>query len=628
MRAFFYSGPRNYYAREETVSNSPHQNRILVDLIRKKKWYYLGSVLAVSIASYFLFLVPTIGKLVIDCVIRDTCSDDAGLVSLLIVRLGGGIDSVSVQLWIAGAVIVIVTALAGLFMYLKDYLAAAACESTIRSLRDELFGHLHRLSDTYLNKADSGDIVQRCTSDIDTLRDFLTVQVMNIGRTSLLMAIVIPLMFMQSAAMSVLALCLVPIVLYFAWIFFERIKILFKQVDEAEGRMTTIIQENLTGIRVVRAFARQEYECDKFDAGNTHYSDLHYTLICMLANFWSLSDLLCMAQNGLVLIGGGWFAAQGKISVGTYFAFIGYTNMLIWPIRQLGQQLSEAGKATVAIGRIQEILDAPGETEPANGQNLPTHFSGRVRFKNVSFGYDENKPVVKGVSFLIDPGETIAIVGPTGSGKSTLIQLLMRLQEYQMGSIRLDGMELNKINRESVRQHVGSLLQEPFLFSRSLRENIKFGRLGANDEQMICAARDAAIHHTIEGFQHGYNTVIGERGVRLSGGQKQRVTLSRTLLKEAQVLVLDDTLSAVDTNTERDIIRTLHRKRGRQTVLIITHRISVCQNADRIFVMEDGRLTAQGPHAALKNISGFYQKLWRIQTGQKEDFTADFPMSA
>jgi ATP-binding cassette subfamily B protein len=309
--------------------------------------------------------------------------------------------------------------------------------------------------------------------------------------------------------------------------------------------------------------------------------------------------------------------------VGTYFAFIGYVNMLIWPIRQLGQQLSDAGKATVAIGRIQEILDAPEEESTDTERDLPKDFAGSISFNNVSFGFDPVKPVLKDVSFDIQAGETIAIVGPTGAGKSSLIQLLMRLHDYQEGTIKLGGYELNTLNRQSVRQGIGSLLQEPFLFSRSLKENIKFGRQGASDDQMIRSTSDASVHHTIESFQQKYETVIGERGVSLSGGQKQRVTLSRTLIQETPILVLDDTLSAVDSNTEREIIRALHKKRGKQTLIIITHRISVCRNSDRVFVMQDGQLAAQGTHEQLQNEPGFYQELWQIQSGQRDAFDAD-----
>jgi len=609
------------------VKKSKHQNRLLVELIRSEKWYYLGSVISVGIASYFMFLVPTIGKIVIDRVIDQPQLAQPGLVDNLIQAVGGA-QALARNLWIAGLAIVAATVLAGLFMYLKDYLAAKACESTVRDLRNRLFAHLHRLPEKYLGNADSGDILQRCTSDIDTLREFLTVQVMNIGRTVVLICIVVPLMLAQSVAMSALSLVLIPIVFYFAWHFFERIKSLFQEVDEAEGELTNIVQENLTGIRVVRAFARQTHECEKFEQSNYRYSELNYRLICLLADFWSLSDLLCLAQSGILLIGGGWLVANDQASMGTYFAFIGYTTILIWPIRQLGQELSEASKATVAIGRIQEILSVPEETDHESSAQSSIPLSGHIRFSNLSFGYDANKPVLRDINFDVAGGETVAIVGPTGAGKSTLIGLLMRLYDYDQGSIQIDGHELCSIDRTTVRRHIGTLLQEPFLFSRSLRENIKFGRQSASDEQMFLSSRDASVHHTIQSFSKGYETIIGERGVSLSGGQKQRVTLSRTLLQETPILVLDDTLSAVDSATERKIIQALHRKQGEQTLLIITHRISVCREADRILVLQDGRLSAQGHHDQLIEQPGFYRDLWRIQSGQNTEFLDALSTSA
>ena len=601
------------------MNPSKHHHRILVDLIRNKRWHYLGSVVAVCIATYFMFLVPTIGKVVIDRVITDTPESDGGFLNRVIDWTGGA-ETLSGHLWWAGLAIIVTTALAGAFMYLKDYLAARACEDTLKDLRERLFAHLHRLSETYLNNADSGDLVQRCTSDMDTLRQFLTRQVMDMGRTVVLVCILVPLMFMASPVMAAVSLFMLPVVFVYAWVYFGRIKSLFQEVDEAEGDLTTIVQENLTGIRVVRAFARQDYECEKFEQGNARYRDLNMKLIRMLSNFWASSDLLCLIQNGFVLIGGGYLASRGVITVGTYFAFTLYANMLIWPIRQLGQQLSEAGKATVAIGRIQEILDAPEEPQSEGERDLPEDVRGDIAFEGVSFGFEPHRPVLNDVSFRIAAGETIAIVGPTGAGKSMLIQLLMRLHDYTTGSIRVGGYELSSVRRQSVRRRIGTLLQEPFLFSRSLRDNIKFGRPSASDDHMVRSTTDAAVHHTIEAFQDKYETVIGERGVSLSGGQKQRVTLSRTLLRDSPVLVLDDTLSAVDANTEQQILKALRRKRGEQTLLIITHRISVCRQADRIFVMQNGQLTEQGTHDALHDRPGFYRQLWRIQSGQKAQF--------
>ncbi|WP_261887419.1 ABC transporter ATP-binding protein [Vibrio aerogenes] len=607
------------------MNSSKHPNQFLLELIQQKKWYYSGSAIAVSIASYFMFLGPTIGQIAIDTLLSSGHTTTHSSLQWLVDWIGS-----PDRLWLAGVAIVVVTALGGLFMYLKDFLAARACEQTVKSLRERLFSHIHRLPEPYLNRADSGDLVQRCTSDVDTLREFLTLQVMDMGRTVILMCIVIPLMVMQSPLMTVISLCLMPVVFTFAWQFFRKVKAMFQLVDEAEGHLTTIVQENLTGIRVVRAFARQAYECEKFDQSNRTYSDLNLKLMRLLARFWATSSLLCVTQNGIVLVGGAWMAAHGHISVGTYFAFIGYAILLIWPIRQLGQQLSEAGKATVAIGWMQEILSVPEEQPVDEEQILPENFTPGIVFDRVSFAYDADSSAseadqhaLKDVTFNIDPGETIAIVGPTGAGKSTLVQLLMRLQDYRQGSIQLGGYELNQLTRHSVRQHIGALLQEPFLYSRSLRDNIKLGRAAATDPEMIQASVDAAVHHTIERFTKQYDTVIGERGVSLSGGQKQRMTLSRTLLRDTPILVLDDTLSAVDSKTEQEIIRALHQKKGQQTLLIITHRISVCRHADRVFVMEGGRLTAQGTHADVEANNHFYRQLWKIQSHQQADFESE-----
>ncbi|RKF13718.1 ABC transporter ATP-binding protein [Alginatibacterium sediminis] len=607
------------------MNTSPHHHQILVELIRSKKWLYIGSALALAFASLFMFLVPTIGQVAIDFVVN---SDTQRELPSWLDRFNTESQALSAEsvLVAAGLLVVVATVLGGLFMYLKDYLAAKACESTIMSLRERLFAHIHRIEESYLAQSDSGDIVQRCTSDIDTLRDFLTIQVMNIGRTVVLVIVMLPLMFWKNVPMTVVSTILLPIVFLFAWKFFERIKILFQKVDEAESELTTIVQENLTGIRVVRAFARQDFECEKFDKGNQQYSELHLKLLKMLANFWSLSDLICFMQSGLVLIGGAWLVIHNQLSVGAYFAFIGYAGMLIWPIRQLGQELSEAGKATVAIGRIQEILNAPEEQELHALQAMPT-LKGAIKFSNVSFKFDQHQPTLSNLNFSINAGETIAIVGPTGAGKSTLFQILMRLQDYQSGSVTLDGYELNTLARQQVREQMGSLLQEPFLFSRSLRENIKFGELEASDEQMFQSSTAAAVHHTIEQFKHGYETRIGERGVSLSGGQKQRVTLSRTLIKQTPILLLDDTLSAVDSATEQQIIGALHQKRGEQTLMIITHRISVCLKADRILVMQDGQLAASGTHQELINTPGFYQDLWAIQSGQRDNFSQEVALS-
>ncbi|MBF0277817.1 MAG: ABC transporter ATP-binding protein [SAR324 cluster bacterium] len=604
----------------------PHHNQILVTLIKTRKVSYAFSILTLVLASFFAFTIPYIGKISIDRIIDQNAEPQADYVQSVIDFLGGK-SYLSENLWISGGLILLTTGLYGLFMYLKDYFSASACESLLRELRNRLFHQIQHLPNTFYSGVDTGDLLQRCTSDIDTLREFLTHQVMNLGRIVILVIVVVPLMLIQDVKMTLISLMLVPLVVIYALHFFGKIKIIFRKVDEAEGELTTIVQENLTGIRVVRAFARQDFENMKFENKNKKYRDLNYQLIQLLSRFWSISDLMCFSQVGLVLIAGSWMVGQEMITMGTFFAFLIYTSMLIWPLRELGKELNETGKAVVAIGRIHEILEQEPELQPQKALKLPQRIKGEIEFRNVSFGYDPEDMILRNLSFKIRAGETVAILGPTGSGKSTLIQLLLRLYDYQQGSILLDNQELKKMNRSEIRSQIGTLLQEPYLFNRTLGENIKFGKKDASDQAMVESAKMASIHQTILAFEHGYKTVIGERGVSLSGGQRQRVTLSRTFLKEPPILILDDTLSAVDTKTEQKILEAMREKHGHSTTLMITHRISCCLQSDRILVLKDGTLDQEGTHESLLRVPGFYQELWNIQMGQKEDFQLDLQKS-
>lgn len=597
----------------------PYRNQILISLIKKRKSSYILSILILVLASFFAFTIPYIGKISIDRIINQAAVPQADWVQSLIEVLGGR-AYLSENLWICGGLVLFTTGLYGLFLYLKDYFATSASESLLKELRNRLYQHIHRLPNRFYAGVDTGDLLQRCTSDIDTLREFLTEQVMNLGRTIILVLVVVPLMVLQDLKMTLVSLLLVPFVITYALYFFGKIKVIFQKVDEAEGELTTVVQENLTGIRVVRAFARQDFENQKFETKNQKYRDLNYQLIQLLARFWSNSDLLCFGQIGIVLMGGSWMVGQGWITMGTFFAFLIYTSMLIWPLRMLGKELSESGKAVVAIGRIQAILAQEPEQPPRKALKLPQRIEGAIEFRNISFGYDPKEMILQNLSFKIQPAETVAILGPTGSGKSTLIQLLLRLYDYQQGSILLDGKELKQMDRREIRSQIGTLLQEPFLFNRTLGENIKFGKKGATDQEMVASAKMASIHQTILGFEQGYKTVIGERGVSLSGGQRQRVTLSRTFLKEPPIMILDDTLSAVDTKTEQRILQAMRQKQGQSTTLMITHRISCCLQADRILVLKDGKLDQEGTHQSLIEVPGFYQELWKIQFGQEQDF--------
>jgi ATP-binding cassette subfamily B protein len=386
--------------------------------------------------------------------------------------------------------------------------------------------------------------------------------------------------------------------------------------------MTAALQENLTGIRVVRAFARQEFEIDRFTKKSGDYRDKHWHLFRIMALYWSTSDLMCFIQFSTIVIVGAWRVSMGTMSVGTMIMFLALAQMFIWPIREVGRVLTELGKTLVSITRIKEVLAVAEEIPPAHRIVGPDRVRGDIELSHVSFKHGENW-VLRDVSLSIPAGTTVALLGPSGSGKTTLVNLLLRIYDHDTGTITLDGIALKSLDRKYVRSQFGSVLQEPFLYSKTLRDNIKLGRHVALDEEMVIAARTAAIHESIESFDDKYDTLIGERGVTLSGGQRQRTAIARAVLKEAPILILDDALSAVDTSTELSILDQVRQQRGKHTVIIIAHRLSTLMHADQIAVMEKGRIVQLGTHDELVAREGLYRRLWQIQGALAEDLRAE-----
>lgn len=567
-------------------------------------------VIATLVFASFVLVTPLIFSFFIDSVIGDAPVSNQFLATFL--ELCGGRNFVRNNLWIGAGVILVVNLFVSISVFIRGYLNAVISENMSYQIRNDLYNHLQHLPYAYHVSAKTGDLVQRCTSDVDQVRKVFAGQLSEMIYSIATAAIAIVVLFSIYPPMAMLAILSMPILIIFAFVFFQRTQKSFLASDEAEGEMTTAIQENLSGIRVVKAFNRERYEIDRFEKKNLIFKDLTFDLIRLLGVYWSLSDLICLGQILLILIVGIFTAIDGNITIGNFFVFISYETMILWPIRNLGRILADLGKSTVSIGRLNEIFDEPLEDSTSG---LTPEIEGCIRFDHCDFQYhDATEPVLKDITFEVKQGETVAIVGPTGAGKSTLVHLLSRLYDYTSGSITIDGVELHDIQRKHIRKQIGIVLQEPFLFSKTIRDNIQLANHFSDDATVERAARIASVHDVIHEFEHGYQTLVGEKGVTLSGGQKQRIAIARTIMNETPILVFDDSLSAVDTETDANIRRQLNELNNKTTKIIITQRVSSAQDADQIIVIEEGRITQKGNHDTLINQDGLYKRIYEIQS--------------
>ncbi len=581
---------------------------------------YFGSIGAVVVNVAIGFLTPLVLAETIDAVIgQKRPLAIPGALGQWVERLGGR-EFLVRNLWIMGLAMLLLSVLGGVFQFLRGKWMAEASESIAKTMRDKLYSHLQTLPFDYHVKAETGDLIQRCTSDVETIRRFLSSQVIEMFRSVLMIVVALVIMLRMNKLMTLMSMVLIPPLFAFAFLYFKWVVKSFRAADEAEGRMSAVLQENLTGVRVVRAFGREQYEVDKFNKVNNALHDKAIRVNDLLAVYWSGSDLMSMLQTGITLVFGVFLAARGQLLVGEMTVFVSYISMLLWPIRQLGRILSDMGKSLVAFDRIDEILTQKSEEDAPDAIDAP--IDRDIEFRHVGFEYEAKNPVLKDVSFTVRRGQTVAILGATGSGKSTLMNLLQRLYDVKRGEILIGGVNINKIRKKYLRAHIGLILQEPFLYSRTVRNNVRIVKPDATDDEVFEVTRTASAHEFIESFEKGYDTPVGERGVTLSGGQKQRVAIARTLLKDNDILIFDDSLSAVDTETDAAIRLALKEKKQGMTTFIISHRLTTLAEADFIVVLEDGRVAQQGTHDELIHQKGLYQRIYQIQSALEEELDA------
>ncbi len=609
--------------KPETVRQPYTRVSLILDFLRGSIKYFVISILSALCVTGLDMLSPQLIRTTVDGILGD---NELKLPEFLMNRIAsvGGVGYLRDRLWLIGGLLVIMALFSVAFRYLFMLFNARGAESLVETMRNRLFSHIQRLPFSWHMQNQTGDIIQRCTSDVDMVKNFVSEQLTSVFRIVILIILSLFFMFSMNPRLTLVALASIPIIIAYSAYFHSKIGRQFMICDENEGILSTIAQENLTGVRVVRAFGREKYEKDRFEKQNNIYTNLWIKLCGFMALFWGAGDLISGLQVMLIVILGAVFCVRGSMTAGEFIAFISYNAMLTWPVRSLGRMISEMSKAGVSIERIRYIMNSDAEQDKPEaelaGEGTP-EMRGDIEFHNVSFFYGD-APILSDISFKIPQGTTFGILGGTGSGKSTLMHLLNRLYDLpkENGRITIGGVDIADMKGSWVRSHIGMVLQESFLFSRTIAENIGITRRGMSLSDIRWAASIACVDEAISEFSKGYDTVVGERGVTLSGGQKQRTAIARMLTQRTPIMVFDDSLSAVDSETDAKIRQALKRNLGDSTVILISHRVTTLMQAECILVLDKGRVAELGSHEELiKKKDGIYRRIYDMQMTLPEE---------
>jgi len=586
--------------------------RLLGRFMTDHKKYFTLAMLATAFNIVLMFLAPQVVRLTVDGVMGrdpDTLPHAVRFLTDMEPLHAIALCALTIVLFIAAG---------GVFSYISRLNIGKGTEGVVEKLRNTLFSHVQGLPFKWHVENQTGDIIQRCTSDVEVVRSFLSTQLVEVIRTLILIIVATILMFSMNVPLALFAFAFIPFVILYSLLFYKRIAEKFHKADVSEGELMVRVQENLTGVRVVKAFGRERFELDKFHEKNDTFSNNWINLGYLLGVYWGIGDIVTGLQTLGIVIFGTYLTVTGSLTLGALIAFISYSQILTWPVRALGRTLSEMSQASVAATRLLDILDAKEEEDSPDAACPDMH--GDIIFDHVSFSYGDTK-VLDNLNFTIPKGTVFGILGGTGSGKSTITYLLTRLYDLDedAGKITIGGVDLRDIKRRYLRGEVGLVLQEPFLFSKTIGENIGIAHDNADMQSIRHAASIADVDTNIMDFSRGYDTIVGERGVTLSGGQKQRVAIARTLLTDAPILIFDDSLSAVDMETDARIQKALRENTKGATVILISHRVSTLMHADQILVLDGGKQAELGNHKSLLAEDGIYSRVYKLQSEAGEE---------